>query len=185
MLCESQIGRILEFHMDADDPACFVVGRLAGMDAQWFLVQDLTPVGRWNGLALYRKQDLVSVEEGTAYIRKLELLAQCRNEVPPAIPPISADLLRSLLGYAKEKEAVIGLELYSKDYSSIEGVLEELHLEMLCIRQIDEFGRDDGVSYLALDVITRCFVGDEDGTCLELLRKANAEGALWSLNREK
>lgn len=171
MLNECLIGEVLQCHIDHSDPESFIVGRLAYFDSNWFLMQDLSPTGHWNGLALYMKSDIVEVNTFTDYIAKLVTLAKCRNEVAPMLPPISNDILRSLLLYAKDANRIVGLELHESGYRDINGTVADLNQNTLCMNQIDEFGRDDGISYLTIDAITRCYLDDAESTCLEILRE--------------
>lgn len=169
MLDECLIGKIIQCHIDHGDPESFVVGRLVYFDSDWFLMQDLSPAGRWNGLALYMRSDLVSVDEYSDYIHRIISLIKCRNKPEPFIPPMSKDPLMSLLLYARDSSRVIGLELYASGYRDIDGTIDGLTKNTLCINQIDEFGRSDGKSYLSIDAITRCYLDDEESKCLEML----------------
>lgn len=171
MLDECLIGKIIQCHIDYSDPESFVVGRLAYYDSDWFLMQDLSSGGRWNGLALYMRSDIVSVSEFTDYIQRIVSLMKRRNESEPIIPPMSKDPLMSLLLYARDSNRVIGLELHASGYRDINGTIDSLTKNTLCITQIDEFGRSDGKSYLSVEAITRCYLDDEESKCLEMLRE--------------
>lgn len=171
MLDVSMIGKIIQCHIDHSDPETFVVGRLVYFDTDWFLMQDLTPAGRWNGLALYMLSDVVSVNEFTDYIHRIVSLIKYRTEALPVVPPIFNDPLTSLLVYARDSNRVIGLELYASGYRDINGTVISLTKNNVCINQIDEFGRTDGKSYLSVNSITRCYLDDEESTCLAILRE--------------
>lgn len=171
MLDECLIGKIIQCHIDYTDPESFVVGRLVYSDSYWFLMQDLSPAGHWNGLALYMQSDIVSVSEFTDYIHRIVSLVKCRNESEPFIPPMSDDPLMSLLLYARSSDRIIGFELHASGYRDINGTIESLTKNTLCINQIDEYGRPDGKSYLSIDAITRCYLDDEESKCLEMLRE--------------
>ena len=171
MLNECMMGEIIQCHIDYGDPESFVVGRLAYFDHDWFLMQDISTAGRWNGLALYMMCDIVSVKKFTDYVHRIESLIECRNELEPFIPPISENPLMSLLLYAKDSNRIIGLELHASGYRDVNGIIDSMSKSTLCINQIDEFGRADGKSYLSIDAITRCYLDDEESKCLEMLRE--------------
>lgn len=175
MLNESLIGRVIQCHIDHSDPETFVVGRLVCFDSNWFLMQDLSPTGHWNGLALYMKSDIVEINTSTDYINKLMILAKFRNEPAPILPPISNNILMSLLRYARDSSRIVGLELYASGYRDTNGTVARLNQNTVLINQVDEFGRDDGQSYLSIDAITRCYLGDVESTCLEILRQYSRE----------
>ena len=170
MLDKRLIGEIIQCHIDHSDPESFVVGQLVYFDSNWFLMQDLSSSGHWNGLALYMLSDIVSVDECTDYIDRIKSLIKCRNKSEPFVPPISDDPLLSLLLYAKYSNRIVGLELLASGYRDINGTVDSLTKNTLCVHQIDEFGRADGKSYLLIDAISRCYLDDEESKCLEMLR---------------
>ena len=169
MLGREDIGKMLQCHIDTGDPETFVVGRLVWLDAEWFLMQDVSPAGRWNGLALYLLSDLVTVEQDTPYIAKMETLLRYRNEQPSAVPPIGPEPLRDLLGHGGAAGKIVGLELLRSGYRDVIGFVDGCTDTVLSVRQVDEFGKADGKSWLSLDAITRCYLDDEESRCLEVL----------------
>lgn len=170
MISKCLVGRIIQCHIDHSDPESFVVGRVAYTDSNWFIMQDLSPSGHWNGLALYMQADVVSVKKFTDYIHRVVSLANYRNELEPFVPSMSRDPLMSLLLYARDSNRIIGIELHASGYRDVNGSIDSLTENTLCVNQFDEFGRADGKSYLSIDAITRCYLGDEESTCLEILR---------------
>lgn len=170
MLDDRYKGKIIQCHIDRGDPESFVVGNLYYSNNDWFLMQDISPSGHWNGLALYMQSDVVEVKESTDYIQRIKLLIKCRNESKPYTPFVSNDPLISLLGYAKKTNHIIGLELHASGYRDVNGTIGSINACTLCINQVDEFGRADGKSYIAIDSITRCYVDDEESQCLEMLK---------------
>jgi len=163
------IGEILQCHIDSGDPESFVIGRLVYFDRDWILMQDLSPAGRWNGLALYMRSDIVAVNQFTKYIQRILTLVECRNEREPIVPFLSDNPLISLLHYAKNSKRIVGLELHASGYRDVNGTIDKLVHNTLYMNQIDEFGHADGKTYLSVDAITRCFLDDEESTCLEIL----------------
>ena len=170
MLDQCLVGKIIQCNIDHSDPESFVVGRLVSLDHNWILMQDLSPAGRWNGLALYMQSDIGSVDEDTDYLHRIVSLVNFRNEPEPVIPHMDADPLANLLLYARASNRVVGLELYASGYRDINGTIDSVTRTTLCINQVDEYGRADGKSYLSVDAITRCFLDDEESKCLEILR---------------
>lgn len=170
MLDKGLIGKIIQCHIDHGDPESFVVGRLVYCDSDWFLMQDISPEGRWDGLALTMQADIVMFHTSTDYLHRIMTLVRCRNEVEPYVPPIHGDPLISLLRYAKDANRVIGLELHESGYRNMDGTIGDLTKKILCIDQLDEFGRPDGRAYLSIDAITGLYVDDDEANCLEMLR---------------
>lgn len=169
MVNEKNIGRIIQCHIDHSDPESFVVGKVICCDSDWFFMQDISSVGCWNGLALYQQCDVVSIESETEYLNRILLLISKRNEPVPYSPPISNNILESLLNYAMHTNRIIGIELCKSGYRDINGIITKINKEIVCIDQIDEYGKDDGTSYVSIDTITRCYIDDAESKCLEIL----------------
>ena len=169
MLNECLLGKIIQAHIDNSDHDSFVVGRLVYFDSIWFLMQDLSPMGCWNGLALYKQADIVLIETHSEYIYRIEKLIKYRNETMPSVPNFSRDPLLSLLCYAKDYQRVVGIELHESGYRDINGFVTTLNNDAVRLEQLDEFGKRDGSSYVSIDAITRCYLDDDESRCLEVL----------------
>lgn len=171
MLSSNLCGSIIQCHIDTGDPESFVVGRLIYVDSKWFLMQDISPEGRWNGLALYMQDDIVTIETHSNYLQRIKALVGYRKENMAEIPYQTGDPLMSLLFYARDSVKLVGLELIKSGYRDVNGFIDWLDNQTLCINQLDEFGQPDGKSFLSVGAITRCFVDDEESKCLEVLSK--------------
>lgn len=169
MIPENLTGKIIQCHIDSEDPDTFVVGRLAWADTKWFLMQDLSSAGQWNGLALYLVSDIVLIEEDTPYIQKMETLLKFWDMTPPVVPEIGKNAVEDMLLYGKASGKIVGLELCCSGYRDVNGFVNGLSHSVLSIKQIDEFGRDDGESCLSVEAITRCYLDDIESQCLEVL----------------
>lgn len=175
MLNKNWLGTILQCHIDSRDPESFVVGQLEMFDDKWFLMQDISPVGLWNGIALYLRSDIVSVDEHSIYIDKLTSIIEYRGLKKPSPPPLFGELLTSLLTFAKRADRLIGIELYKSGWRNIVGSVAHLDNDLVCVRQIDEFGQSNGISYVLINAITRVFVADADLEALEILINKTAD----------
>lgn len=171
MLSGNMIGRVLQFHIDVGAPETFVVGQLVWMNKQWFLVRCISASGKWDGLALYLLSDIVAVHTDGEYIRKITYLLHYRKDPLPSIPEIGAHALADFFKFAKETHKMVGLELYMSGCRDAIGFIISFDNHMLCIQQVDEYGKPDGISFIDDDAITRCFIDDEDLLCLKLLNQ--------------
>lgn len=160
---------IVQCHIDKGNPESFVVGQIVYVDSKWMLMKDISTSGRWNGLALYKRSDLVSVKKKSDYLTRMQILVNHRNRTEPPVPIMFGNPLITLLQYAKETSAVVGLELLSSGHCDIYGFVSSVDHHYISVHQIDEYGHDDGTSLISTSVITRCFLGDEEAECLEIL----------------
>lgn len=169
MLNQAMIGKIIQCHIDDSDPESFVVGRLVCYDARWIMMKDLSTSGHWNGIALYMRSDIVMVNEATDYLQKILTLVKCWGESEPYVPTLSDDLLSNVLQYARESGRLIALELHRSGVRDITGTIEYLSPNTVLLKQVDEYGFDDGKSYVSIDAISRCFMDDDELMCLAML----------------
>ena len=175
MLNENWLGTILQCHIDSGDPESFVVGQLEMFDDKWFLMQDISSVGHWNGIALYLQSDIVSVDEHSSYIDKLTSIIEYRGLKKPSSPPLCGELLTSLLFFAKKAGRLVGIELYKSGWRNVVGSVDHLDNDLVCVKQIDEYGQSNGISYVLINAITRVFVADADLEALEILINKTAD----------
>lgn len=163
------IGKILQCHIDSGDPESFVVGRVIYADQTWFIMQDILPAGRWNGYAMYLQDDVVQIEQDTKYIRKLEFLLERRDQKICQPLQLNGPQPIGLLNYAYEKKAPVALELLKSGIHDVVGVILQIEDDWLSVQQLDEYGEDDGKTYVNLEAITRVFYGSEELENLEIL----------------
>ena len=74
MIGRNQTGKLIQCHIDPDDPETFVVGVFICCDEDWLLLKDISSYGESNGFALYQRSDLVSFEDNSDYINRIALL---------------------------------------------------------------------------------------------------------------
>lgn len=171
MLSKELIGKVIQCHIDEGDPETFVVGRLVFFDSDWFLLQDISSIGKWNGLALFMISDLVLICEDSQYLKRINKLLNYWGGSAPSIPSLRDNVLIDLISTAKDTDRIIGCELCASGYRDINGIVISVNDCSVEIEQFDEFGCDDGISYIDISAITRLYVGDEECVCLEILRE--------------
>lgn len=169
MIRSKQIGELMQCHIDPDDPETFVVGILYAYDEEWFLMKDVSSYGEENGFALYKKSDLISVEVKSDYIEKIAFLMRFNNTMWPELQVSDNNLLIQVIQLCFAKSTVVGIETYASGFRDINGIIEGIEGNIVIIRQIDEYGRYDGVSWLDTGAITRMFFNDKESTYLGIL----------------
>lgn len=163
------VGEIMQFHIDKGDPNTFVVGCLSTFDTKWFLLQSVSYLGKWDGLALYLNSDLVSLETEVSYLEKMNILLRFRNEKPPNVPETKKNTLFALLEYARETGKFVAIELHMSGDRDVIGSVHEIYKNAVQIRQVDEYGRYDGETLVSTEAISRVFLDDEELKCLKIL----------------
>lgn len=159
----------MQFHININDPDTFVVGKVVCIFDDFILVQKVSPRGEWDGFALYLKTDLVAVSRDKNYLDMLGKLLKLKHQIPLLAPRRLSGGLKTILTYGEENKRIVALELYKSGDQDAVGYIIKQSRTHVCLRQVDSFGKMDGVSYIANDAITRVYVGDADLICLEML----------------
>ena len=169
MIGNKEIGKLIQCHIDHSAPETFVVGILHAHDDEWFLMKDVSSYGEGNGFALYQKSDLLSVEVKSDYIDKIAFLIRFNNTMWPELQVSDNNLLLQVIQMCFIGSAVVGIETYARGFRDINGMIEGIERNIVIIRQIDEYGRYDGICWLDVSSITRIFFNDKESTYLGIL----------------
>jgi len=88
------------------------------------------------------------------YIEKIKKLIPFSqiNDFSNALDEI--EIYKSLLKFAYDKRGIVSIELNSSGFSDVVGFVEDINKDVCSINQIDEYGFDDGHSYIKIDDIT-------------------------------
>lgn len=171
MIDETMWGRVAQCHVDAEDTECFLVGRIVWSNAQWVLMQLLAPHGRWDGIALLAQADYQAVEVDTPYCQKLVKVAALRGEDAQAYPAMGDDPRGKMLNHAQAHQLTAALEICGSGVDDVVGTVEDVSGGLVRVRQWTDDGDADGESAVAVDAVTAIFVGSEQLTYLDLLRR--------------
>ena len=72
------------------------------------------------------------------------------------LPPFSGeDSFQAPLSYGQEAGKIVSLELLSSGYNDLQGFVKEVAKDHCVLRQIEEYGEEDGTSIVELSGITR------------------------------
>lgn len=160
---------LLQLHININDKDSFIVGSIVSVFDDFILVQKVSPRGEWDGFALFLKADLVAISRDEGYLGMLEKLLKLKHQTPAPVPRRLRGGLKTILTYSEENKKIVALELYKSGDQDAVGYVTKQSKTYVCLRQVDPYGKMDGVSYIANDAITRVFVGDADLACLEML----------------
>lgn len=142
-----------------------LVERTVGADAA------ACPAWRWDGIALLAQADYQAVEVDTPYCQKLVKVAALRGEDAPAYPAMGDDPRGKMLNHAQAHQLTAALEICGSGVDDVVGTVEDVSGGLVRVRQWTDDGDADGESAVAVDAVTAIFVGSEQLTYLDLLRR--------------
>ena len=121
--------------------------------------------------ALLAQADYQAVEVDTPYCQKLVKVAALRGEDAPAYPAMGDDPRGEMLNHAQAHQLTAALEICGSGVDDVVGTVEDVRGGLVRVRQWTDDGDADGESAVAVDAVTAIFVGSEQLTYLDLLRR--------------
>lgn len=173
LISENYLNKIIQCHLDINDPDTFIVGRVCWLSDEWFLVQEVSEYGQWNGISLYLQSDVVAATETSTYLHKLQHVLHERNEQPMPIPSLHKHPFPELIQYLNENRRMCAFELLRSGDRDVVGLVCSYSSNSICVSQITEDGEFDGESLICISAITRVFIGDYHLQYLEHLSSFN------------
>ncbi|WP_456363599.1 hypothetical protein [Priestia aryabhattai] len=172
---EEKVDNWVEIYTDTSDFESFAVAIILEEDKDFYLLADLTPRGKADGFYLLDKENVQTLKNGTAYIKKIKTLYQLKQEEHIEYDGDREDLLLGLLEFSKRKKLIVSIVVAESDVYGVQGFVEEVDEinNILTITNIDSFGKEDGKSKLDLGDISAIAAGDENGSDLKLLHENN------------
>ena len=85
----------------------------------------------------------------------------------------NANILEAVLKISMDTEKVISIELLQSGYDDVCGIIRSIDNDICTVQQIDQYGYDNGVSYIRLNEITQLSLDPEDEHNIGVLWKVN------------
>lgn len=141
-------GELIAVYHENSKPDTFDLGTVLCVGDDFVLMQLLSLDGCYDGIAVFSIAEVVRIEVDTQYAAKLNTLMGClRREVQGWQPAADeCNLLESVLLEIKRTKRLATVMLCSSD-ESVLGTIEEFGSNWLSVRQIDDYGRPDGICY--------------------------------------
>lgn len=164
-------GTLLQFHIDKDNPESFIVSRVVHKDLSSLVLSVLTPSGIWDGFLYLKNTAVIKIDVDEDYLNKLQRLSQIKGQLEPKRLYSLINSFDSFLRYSHTQQKVVGIEFYESGGIDLTGIVLGYDDILVKIHQIDECGKDDGVSFVRRDSITRMAILSARLIDIELLFK--------------
>lgn len=164
----------LAIYDNYDDTSKFKFGTLLCVDEMHFALAAVSPNGDYDGIIVDETADVFRVDSSGNYHNKMAKLIQIHKDHMDIPTLKQGAIVESLLRFALDAKKPISLELNASGIKDITGFIEDIS-ECVCkIRAIDEYGFDDGCSYVDMDSITQATFDSEDERRIMRLYNAQA-----------
>lgn len=170
---ESNIN--VSIYTDADNMSKFIYGRILNVNEDEIAIYMLSPNGLFDGILVKQTSDVIRLEIDGKYHDKMEKLISPSELSQFDCSLNNKDLKNSLLSVALESKQIVSLELLNSGFNDVVGFVEENNNGQCKIKQIDEYGFEDGYSFIMVDNVTEIAYASEDEKRILQLWKRNNE----------
>ncbi len=173
-LCEKK-RRVL-LYTNQENTSKFDYGQILAVNDKEFAIYSVTPDGKADGIMVKKLTDVIRVGIGGQYEEKIEKLC-AMNHIAPFDEKLNADdIVVSALQLAKRNGEIVSLVLLDSDYFDVVGFIDDISDGLCTVREVDEYGFEDGITHIPLENITELSCGSED---------ENRVLTLWKINYDK
>ena len=162
------------FYSNYNKPENFNVGVVLAVNDNVIALQLVSPDGNDDGIFVVNVDDIFRVERGCQYLEKIKKLctdfslSDIRDQID------ENKIFESILRVASVTKEIVSLELVNSGMYDVEGFVETVEEGGCTIKQIDEYGYENGYSYVEIDNITQlAYSREEEKRILKL----------WNINK--
>lgn len=148
-------------YFSSDDTTKFIYGQILAVNENYIAIYMISPDGCSDGILLKKTDTIIRVELEGQYSKKMEMLTLID---PSEVLNYSFEenIVKSMMLIAQASRNIISIELIDSGYDDIVGFVCNIDNDMLKIEQIDEYGYDDGYSYINISDITQISYNSQD-----------------------
>lgn len=163
------------FYTDFENGNRFNYGTVIKADEDYSVLQLISPDGDDDGIFCVETQRIYKVELQGLYEKKMAAL--CEGKVYPKYELTFGDdgIKNAVLSFAKKEGQIVSIELSNSECDDAVGFVESFDEEICCIKAVDEYGIDDGISYVNYEDITRIVLMSYDEKRLMRLWRYNQQ----------
>ncbi len=151
----------------------FSVGYVLATNEMCFVMENISPLGKYDGLLCHLIDDINKIEYDSEYIKNINKLIAYHGEERNIFKNFKDHPLFDLLEYAKTNNKICTIELCGSDLTDAAGFIESFEKDTVKIKLITEAGKYDGIAIIKLEQLARIWCDSEDYRMYEWLYKLN------------
>ena len=157
------------------DTSKFIFGQFLCVNETRFAMLLVSPNGDYDGIVVDDTDDVFRIDSCGRYHDKMAKLNNiCMESLNlPHIEPPCID--SSILSFAKETQSLVSIELRDSGIVDVVGFIENVTEESCQIHGVDEYGYDDGCTFVDMSSISQIVLGSEDEQRITKLYRANKQ----------
>lgn len=166
-------GKNASIYTNMHDTNKFYYGRILAVNENEVLVYMFSKNGIFDGIMLKPISAVFRIEIDGQYETKMQKLISYSSPVPFDEELNPLNLKDSLLQIALKTQKIVSIELLNSGYNDIVGFVKEIQGDFCKIQVVDEYGLEDGQSFIDSADITQIHYASEDEDRILRLYKCN------------
>ena len=155
----------------------FKFGFVLAVNENEIAIHEISPDGEDDGIIVMPTERIYRVERNSQYLEKMKKLCSGTVIADWLTPIDESNILFSVLLNPVLRERIVSIELHDSGYYETSGFVEEVKNDnCLVIRQVDDYGFEDGITYLKLEDVTELVISSDLQKRIQKLWKINHEG---------
>ena len=141
-------SKYVNLYTNINDNSAFIFGKVVSLSADEFVIEQILPNGRPDGILLKPTESLFRIETDSKYTKKMESLIsedQFKGNSNYQLKT-AGGIKRGMLQYAQENEKILSIRLQNNIY--VTGFVIDIGENNVKIMQIDAYGFEDGEAYI-------------------------------------
>lgn len=151
----------------------FSYGRILAVNETHVAFYSLTPQGEPDGIIAKEIDDIIRVEINPAYNERMKKLMKNETIKLSDYNISSSNIPQSLLLIAKTRGEIVAVELKDSGYYDVTGFVDSIDDGICCIKQLDSYGYEDGVSFFRIEDISKIECNSTEEQTIHKLWKNN------------
>jgi len=159
-LCEKQ--KYACIYANLEERTKFIFGQITAVNEDEVAIRMLTPNGEEDGIVAKQVTDIIRLETDCRYAESMIKLSNTIKKQLKMYPLQQEHIFFSLLTFAQKNRRVVSIEILNSGLDDIVGFIEQCSEEICTVLQVDQYGREDGYSFVALSDITQISCDSEE-----------------------
>ena len=147
----------------------FTVGFVYDCDDDFYILECVSPDGRWDGFQCRETEDITMIRQETPCIKALQKLMPFYNFYHKDMNADGKDSLDTVLQYVRKNRKICRIETYRD--SGMSGFVLDASENVVTVSLINGGGQNMGIGYVLKEDIDFISVDSEDELRLEILSK--------------
>lgn len=162
------------FYSNYDKTENFNVGVVLAVNDREIALQLISPDGNDDGILVMDVADIFRVARNGLYMDKIKKLCPSFSLSDISDKIDENNIFESLLKAACTTKEILSIELVDSGIIDVMGIVEAVEDGECTIKEIDEYGYEDGYSYVEIDNITQLAYSREEEKRILKLWKINS-----------